>query len=1047
MILTEISVRRPVFATVVSLVLAMLGLMAAWRLAIREYPQIEAPQVSVTIGYRGASAEVIETKITRPIEDRLSGIEGLEKLSSSSEDERSRINLEFSLDKDIEAAANDVRDRISRIQSTLPQEADPPQISKVDARGDNILLIALTTSTRSIGELTDYAQRYIVNRLSVVPGVGLVSLFGDQTLSMRVWLDRRALAARQLTVQDVESALRSENVELPAGRIESVVREFTLRTDTGLHTEEDFRNLVVGRGTDGYLVRLRDVAEVRRGVENPRSSFLIDGGTGIGIAITPTSTANVLDVANGVNAVVRDLQSGLPSDIAMRVATDNSLYVKDSIHEVLVTMGIALALVLVVIFAFLGTVRATLIPFVTIPVSMIAACIIMAAFGFSLNLLTLLGAVLAIGLVVDDAIVVMENIVRRIELGEPPLLAAIDGSREIAFAVLATTAVLIAVFLPISFIPGNVGRLFAEFGISVAAAIFFSSVVALTLTPMLASKLFARGIVRSALSEHVDRWFQRLAGVYRALLSGVVRHAWWTVLVVLVVSAAGLWLFTRLPSEYAPAEDRGQIFLSVTAPEGSSLQYTERYTRLLEELALREIPREYVAVSTRRVGSAGGVGSTSVNSGRVVIRLVPLGRGRSVTAQQLVSNMRSKVAHVAGVRVSMQFPGGIAGRGGGQPVQFVLGGSTYEELARWRDLVVERARQNPGLIGVDSNYDPRKPQVRVEIDRARAADLGVSLDTVGRTLETMLGSRQVTTYVDRGEEYNVMLQAKPEDRATPSDLDNIYVRQAHGGGLVPLSNLVVLKEAAGPSELDRFNRLRSITISASLAEGYTLGEALKFLQTVVRTELPAEAQIDYDGQSREFRKAGGALYTTFLLAIVIVYLVLAAQFESFRHPAIIITTVPLAVTGAVFGLWTTGSSINLFSQIGAVMLVGLAAKNGILIVEFANQLRDRGTEFVTAIVEASVVRLRPVLMTSLCSVFGSLPLLLASGPGYESRRPIGAVIVFGVAISLLLTLLVVPSVYVLIARGSHSPQHVSQLIGRLRAGKAAARPAVGDSSH
>ena len=1042
MILTDISVRRPVFAMVASMLLTMLGLMSAARLSIREFPNIESPQVSVSVGYRGASAAVIETKITRVIEDQLAGIEGLDKLTSSSKDERSQINLEFSLDKNIESAANDVRDRISRLQSSLPPEADPPQISKVDSNQDSVVQYSLRSDSRSLAELSDYANRYILNRLSVVPGVATAQLQGEQAPAMRIWLDRRALAARQLTVQDVESVLRNENVELPAGRLESQQREFTLRTETGMRGEDDFANLVVGRGADGYLVRLRDVAEVRKGVVDQRSVFRANGVNAVGIGVTPTSTANMMDVAIGANKVVESLQEGLPKDISLTIATDNSLFVRDSIHEVAVTMGIALALVLIVIFAVLGTLRATLIPAVTIPVSMISACIIMSAMGFSLNLLTLLGAVLAIGLVVDDAIVVMENIVRRIEEGEPALIAALDGSREIAFAVIATTLVLIAVFLPISYIPGNVGRLFGEFGISVAAAIFFSSLVALTLTPMMASKLFAGGIHRGRLSHWVDAAFRALARVYERALRGVLRHAVVVAVLVVAVSVGGYLLFTRLPSEYSPSEDRAMIMVALTAPEGASMQYTERYMSQVADMVAKEVHPGGALMMVERLGGGGGGGGGggSVNQGRVMLRLYPLGPQRVEKSAQIATRLRAQFNGLAGVRVATQLPSGLGGRNGGQPVQFVLGGSNYEDLVKWRDIVVERARQNPGLLNVDSNYDARKPQLKVEVDRSRAADLGVSLDTVGRTLETMLGSRRVTTYVDNGEEYSVMLQAKSEDRATPSDLDNIYVRQARGSGLVPLANLVTLREEAASSQLNRFDRLRSITISAGLAEGYTLGEALKFLEDVVRKDLPAEAQINYDGQSREFRKAGGALYMTFLLAIGIIYMLLAAQFESFRHPAIIMTTVPLAVAGAVVGLWWQGGSINLYSQIGAVMLVGLAAKNGILIVEFANQLRDRGTEFRDAIVRAAVTRLRPVLMTSLCSVFGAMPLLLAAGAGAESRRPIGAVIVFGVTISMLLTLFVVPSAYILIARGSHSPEYVSQLIARLRS--ASARPAA-----
>lgn len=1038
MLISDISVRRPVFAVVVSLLLITLGLMAAARLGIREYPQVESPQVSVIITYRGASADVIETKITRAVENQLAGIEGLEKLESSSQDERSRVSLEFSVDTDLESAVNDVRDRISRVQSSLPDEADTPRIVKSNSTNENVMIISLTSKTRSTGELTDYANRYLIDRITVVPGVASVDIYGAQKFSMRIWLDRRALAARQLTVQDIESALRKENVELPAGRLESEQREFTLRTDTGLRTVEDFNNLVIGRGANGYLVRLGEVATVGIGPENDRTLSRKAGQPDVGLAVTPTSTANILEVAQDVRAVVDRLQPDLPADVELSVAQDNSLFVSESIHEVIITLAIALVLVLVVIYAFLGTLRATLIPAVTIPVSIIASCMVMAALGFSINVLTLLGAVLAIGLVVDDAIVVLENIVRRMEQGEPALIAAIDGSREIGFAVIATTLALTAVFLPVSYIPGTIGRLFGEFGISVAASILFSCLIALTLTPMMASVLFRSGIKRGRLTHVVDGGFQRLANWYRRTLKAAVAHAWVVVILALAVSALGYAVFRTLPSEYTPREDRGSVIIVLTPPEGASLQYVDRYLRQVEAVAGEEVKKGIAKTLVVRAGEVGGGGG----GGRVVVPLVSWEQ-RSETSQQVANRLRAKLSDLPGVRVNVMTSSGFSGgMGGGNPVEFVIGGPSYEDLSQWQKVVLERARDNPGLLSVDTSYDERKPQLKIEVDRQRAADLGVPLQVVGQTLETMLGARQVTTYVDRGEEYNVMLQAKASDRASPSDLDNIYVRSEKSGSLVPLSNLVILREVAGPSGLDRLDRQRVVEISAGLADGYSLGEALDYLANVVRTELPAEATIDYDGQSREFKKSSGALYSTFLLAIGIVYLVLAAQFESFRHPAIIMTTVPLAVAGAVIGLWWQGSSINVFSQIGAVMLIGLAAKNGILIVEFANQLRDRGVEFVEAIVEASVTRLRPVLMTSLCTVFGALPLLLATGAGAESRKPIGAVIVFGVTFSLVLTLYVVPAVYSLIARNTRSPEYLSHLIDKLRASLPAASPAT-----
>jgi multidrug efflux pump len=641
--------------------------------------------------------------------------------------------------------------------------------------------------------------------------------------------------------------------------------------------------------------------------------------------------------------------------------------------------------------------------------------------------------VLAIGLVVDDAIVVLENIVRRIEEGERPLIAAVDGSKEIAFAVIATTLALIAVFLPISFIPGSIGRLFGEFGISVAAAIFFSSIIALTLTPMMASKLFAGGIARGRTTRVVDGAFRWLANYYERSLARTMRYPWAMAALCVVVSGLGYALLRQLPSEYTPAEDRGSVSINVTGPEGASIQYMDSQLRPVEAAANAELDSGVANRAVVRVGSGGG-GRTSagaVNTGRIIMSLNDWGQ-RDESSQQVATRIRRQVGDLPGLRVSVITPSGLGGRSAGQPVQFVLGGPSYDELVRWRDIVIARARDNPGLIGVESDYYERRPQINVAIARDRAAMLGVSLETVGRTLETMLGSRNVTTYVDRGEEYNVLLQARAEDRATPSDLNYIYVRSEKSRELVPLSNLVHLEEIAGPSDLNRLDRLRSITISAGLAEGYSLGEALKFLEDVVHEELPSDAKINYNGQSREFLQSGSGLYVAFLMAIGIVYLVLAAQFESFRHPAIIIVTVPLAIAGAVLGLWWQGGSINIYSQIGAVMLIGLATKNGILIVEFANQLRDRGVEFGDAILQASGTRLRPVLMTSLCTVFGAIPLLIATGAGAESRQSIGAVIVFGVTFSLVLTLYIVPAMYTLVARNTRSPEYVSRLIEQQR---------------
>jgi len=1043
-ILSEISVRRPVFAMVVSLLLTIIGLMAVNRLSVREYPDIAAPIVSVETFYRGATAEVIESRVTQIIENQVAGLEGIEKITSSSAEERSRITIEFGLNRDIESAANDVRDRVSRVQNNLPDEADPPQISKVDANSDPMMTIDVASDKRSILELNDYTDRYIVDRFSVVDGVAMTRINGERRYAMRIWLNRQSLAGRQLTVQDVEAALRRENLQLPAGRIESKNREFSLRTDTGFNTPEDFKQLVIGRGGDGSLVHLGDVAQVERDAEDLRSFSRSNGRTGISLAIIPTSTANVLDVSRGVTAEMDRIRVTLPEDIHLEINNDNSLFVNESINEVVHTLVIALGLVLIVIYAFLGSWRATLIPAITIPVSIISAAIVMVIAGFSINVLTLLGAVLAIGLVVDDAIVVLENIMRRIEAGEPALIASVDGSKEIGFAVIATTLVLVAVFLPISYLPGNLGRLFGEFGITLASAIAFSALISLTLVPMMTSKFFAKGAIRGRVTEHVEHFFHWLSARYETSLRGTINRPLLGVSLALGALALGAILYKSLPSEYSPAEDRAMVQIIVTAPEGASLAYIDRYLKQVEKVAFDEVDRGNARRILARSGNWGGGGD--VNVGRVVLPLNTWSE-RSESAAEIIQRMRSKLTDLPGARVVVSQPGGLGQRGPGSPVRMVLGGSNYEELVKWRDIVLQRAEQNPGLINLDSDYYERKPQLDVAIDRNRAADLGVSLEAVGRTLETMMGSRIVTTYLERGEEYRVILQAREGDRATPSDLDNIYVRSTTTNALIPLSNLVRVKETAGPQDYKRFNRLRAVTISSNLAPGYSLGEALQFLEKVAREDLPPEAQVNWDGESREFKRSGGALYVTFLLALTIVFLVLAAQFESFRHPMVIMMTVPLAVTGALLGLFVQKGSINVFSQIGCIMLIGLAAKNGILIVEFANQLRDRGVEFIEAMIEAAAIRLRPVLMTSLCTLFGAIPLLIASGAGAESRRAIGAVVVYGVGFSLLLTLYIVPTMYTLFARNSRSPEYVTHMIERLRTGRPAteaADPPVAD---
>ena len=1043
--ISELAVRRPVLAIVISLLLIVFGLISLDRLSVREYPDIDRPVVSVSTRYVGASSAVIETKVTQVIEDSIAGVEGVLKIESESQDERSSVRVEFDIGRDLDGAANDVRDRVSRVLGALPEEADPPEIIKADANAEPVMMLSFSSATMSSLQLTDYAERNLIDRLSTVPGVARVSVFGGRRYAMRVWLDRQALAARGLTVTDVEAALRRENVELPAGRLESRTREFSLRTLVGLDSEQDFRELAVARGADGHLVRLGEVATVQLAAENERSYNRDNGQPGVTLAVEAQSKANTLEIARGVRAELERIRPSLPPESRLQIGMDNAIAIEAALREVVIAIALALASVLAVIYAFLGNFRATLIPALTIPVSIIAAGAVMYMLGYSINVLTLLGLVLAIGLVVDDAIVVLENVHRRTEDGTPPMVAAIVGSREIGFAVIATTLTLAAVFVPIAFLPGDLGRLFREFGFTLAAAVLISALIALTLTPMLASRLPPDNGERTGVARVVDRFFRALAVRYEAVLRGLIARPLPVLGVVVVLVAVAVVAFRSLPEEFAPTADVGRVFISMEGPEGASLEYMDGYARRLEAIVLEEMKQGDIERISIRVPGGFGGRSGDVNSARAMLVLTDW-NARERSADEIARAVVAKARSLPGVRVSAGRPGSLGRRGFGRPVQAVIGGPEYPQLSQWTTKLVDLARANPGFTNVDSGYKERKPQIRIAIDRDRAAELGISLQVVGRTLETALGSRIVTTWADRGREYNVVLQASGDARQAPTDLTNIRVRSDRSGELIPLSNVVRLEETSGAVELARFNRLRSVELQADLAEDYTMGQAIRWFQQTVAKELPPEATLMWDGESGEFIRSGQQLYLTFLFALVIVYLVLAAQFESFVHPAIIMITVPLALVGAVFGLWLYGASINVFSQIAVVMLIGIAAKNGVLIVEFANQLRDRGVEFTDAIVGAAVTRLRPVLMTSLCTAFGALPFLFATGAGAEQRLPIGIVVFYGTLVAVFLTVLVVPVVYAWLARRTGSPGVLSRKIDAMIAGgpgaDAPARPAV-----
>jgi multidrug efflux pump len=1010
MVLSDVSIKRPVFATVISLLMIVLGLAALQRMPVREYPDIDPPIISVTTTYRGASAPVVESQITQILESAVAGIEGIKTLSSQSRDERSQITIEFRLSRNVDAAANDVRDRVARALSRLPETADTPVVAKVDGDARPILWVTITSPRHNGLQLTDIARQYMVDRLAIVDGVAQVNIQGERRFAMRIWLDRQAMAARGLTADDIEQAIRRENVELPGGRIESNARELTVRTDTRMSTPEEFRRVVVSR-TANAQVLLGEVARVEVGPEDERGEYRSDGQTAIGLGILRQSKSNTLSVARGVKAEVERIRADLPEGVTIGFGYDESLFIEQSIYEVEHALMIALALVVGVIFFFLRSFAATIIPAVAIPVSIIASFAAMAAMGFSINVLTLLGLVLAIGLVVDDAIVVLENIHRRIEEGEDPLLASLRGSREIAFAVIATTLVLVAVFVPISFMSGNTGRLFSEFGFALAASVIFSGLVALTLTPMMCSKLLKPHGAGGRLVRWTEPFFVGMNKGFRWLLVGAMKAPLIVLAVCALICGAAVILFNSIPKEFTPVEDRGTVIIPITAPEGATFAYTREQVQRVEQILRPYVERGDAVVM---FASIGGFGRPAVgNTANVFLRLAPWEQ-RTVRQQQITAEVFPRVANIPGARAFALNPGSLGSRGFQPPVQFVLQGPDYDTLVQWRDRMLERMRTNPNLLNPDSNFRETKPELRVEVDRRRAAELGVSIQALGRIIETMLGSRQVGTYVQAGDEFQVILQARPEDRVTPQDLQNIFVRGS-GGQLVALSNVISFSERARPQSLNREDRVRAITLTASLGPNYTLGEALDFMDQAAAEVLPPGSRTTYRGTSLEFREASGALYVTFALALLVVFLVLAAQFESWIHPLIILFSTPLAVTGGLIALKVQGLTLNIFSQIGMILLIGLMAKNGILVVEFANQLRDRGRSVYDAVIEASVARLRPILMTSIATVLGAVPLAMGQGAGSEAREALSVVIIGGITFATFVTLFAVPALYLMLA--------------------------------
>lgn len=1004
MVISEICIRRPVFATVLSLVILLIGSISYSRLTVREYPKIDEPIVSVDTTYKGASPEVVESQVTKPLEDQLAGIEGVDVMTSRSRSERSLINIRFNLTRDPDAAAAEVRDKVSRARRFLPDEIDEPIIGKVEADSQPIIYIAVESGPYSAIQTSDIINRYVKTRLSVLPGAAEVRVFGDRQPSMRIYVDRDKLAGYNLTVQDVEAALRSQNVEIPAGRIESRAREFSVVSSTDLQTPRQFENIIIAN-VKGYPLRLRDVADVRIDAANDRILSRFNGKQAINIGVTRQSTANPLELSAAARAEVERLNLSLPEGMKLNISYDTSVFIERSIESVYKTIAEAIVLVVLVIFFFLRNLRASLVPIVTIPVSLIGACAIMYMFGFSINTLTLLAMVLAIGLVVDDAIVVLENIFRHIEDGMPRLQAAIQGSREIGFAVVAMTLTLVTVYAPLVFATGRTGRLFIEFALTLAAAVLVSGFVALTLTPMMCALLLRHQTSHNRCYNFIERGLERLGRGYRTALGWSLSHRATVVGLGLVVAAGSVGLFSVVKSELAPIEDRGVIFGIVNAPEGATLSYTLDSMLAIEAL-YGGIDEASVAQST--------VGFPTVTDGTAILRLKPW-EERSRRQQEIARELQPKFAALPGVKAFPTNPPSLGQSARSKPIEFVImSQASYPELSKLVTVFLDALRDYPGLQNLDTDLRLNTPELRVQVDRDKMADVGANVDVVGRTLESMLGGRQVTRYKDEGEQYDVIVQVTPRDRATPTDISDIYVR-ARDGSMVQLDNLLSVHESVSPQSLNHFNRLRAVKVDASVAPGYALGEVLDHMHKVAREVLPQTVVIDLDGQSREFRDSSGSIYLVFAMALAFIYLVLAAQFESWRSPFIIMLSVPLSMTGALLALWLSGGTLSIYSQIGLITLVGLITKHGILIVEFSNQLREQGKPMVEAVIEASVLRLRPILMTTGAMVLGTVPLALAGGAGAESRQQIGWVLVGGLSLGTLLTLFVVPVAYTLIA--------------------------------
>jgi HAE1 family hydrophobic/amphiphilic exporter-1/multidrug efflux pump len=998
-----------------SIILIIFGLVIFNKIAVRELPDIDPSIVTVRTVYKGASAEIVDSQITQKIEDIVGGTPGLATIDSRSEDGRSVVKMEFEPGVSVDEATNDIRDRVSRIIDNLPDNASRPEIFKTSEGNQVAIWLRLRSKNLNDLDLSDYASRYLKDYFSSVDGVGQIILSGEKEISLRVWINPSALSARDLTVSDIESVLLKENIELPAGRLESKSIDLNIKVDKNYKNIEDFKNLPIKRARDGSLVRLKDVARVELGPLNLRTLFKGNGDPVVGIGIYQQSNSNTIAVVDGIKKKLTEVKKDLPEGIQLDVAFDRSNYIRVAVNEVYVTLFISVALVVGVIYLFLGNLTSVIIPALAIPVSLISTFLLIYAANFSLNLFTLMALVIAIGLVVDDAIVMLENIYRRVEGGESPLIASYKGASQVSFAIIATTVVLIAVFVPLVFVKGIVGKLFTELALTLSFSIVISAFVALTLSPMLASKYLKVSHSKPNFLKKFDSYLDKFSNFYFETLLLLLYKKKEIIIFLVGVLISVIILFKITPKELIPPEDRGVFYVVIQAPDGSGFEYTKEKVENIEKIFLADLGKGlYREILVRVPGFQSGI--DQVNTGFLIVLLEDWGKRKKFSNENL-GGIFQQLNSFPGVKAFPIMPQGLRGGAGEKPVQFVLKGNTYEELIKWKEILKTEIVKNKNLVNVDDDLDLTKPQLKIKINADKAADLGVSVDSIAKTIETMFGSKEVTKYTKDGREYSVMLQADVKNRREPSNLNKVVVRSS-SGKLVPLTSVATFYEESTYTSLNRYNRQRAVTISARLVGGYTISEALNYLEGITKEKLPANARVDYKGESLEFKNTSSDIYFIFILALFTAYLSLAAQFESWRHPLTIMLTVPLAILGGIIGLWVIGSSLNIYSQIALIVLIGLAAKNGILIVEFANQLRTQGLQLKEAIIESCRVRLRPILMTSVATIIGVVPLIIATGPGAASRATVGIVIFMGMLFATLFTLYVIPVMYLIIGKNT-----------------------------